>query len=87
MKISMSFVKNNNFEIQRLSFLKCFHKSVHMCLLACMDIMLRIALCLRGIHSLFTRVIQAYLMSDSKTSRIVLLSEIVVEKTQKHRTI
>lgn len=68
-KISMSFVKNNNF--QRLSILKCA------CRLACMDIMLRIALCLRGIHALFTRVIQAYLMSDCKTSGIVLLSELL----------
>lgn len=52
-----------------------------------MDIMLRIALCLHGIHLLFTRVIQAYLMNDCKPSGIVLLSEIVVEKMQKHWTI
>lgn len=48
-----------------------------------MDIMLRIALCLHGIHSLF----KAYLMNDCKPSGIVLFSEIVVEKMQKHWTI
>lgn len=43
--------------------------------------------CVCMVFTHYLLVIQAYLMNDCKPSGIVLLSEIVVEKMQKHWTI